>query len=311
MAGLAFAISFNLDPKTYGAELVHDFQARAAAESANALRAADLLVEAEGQFASAFELAEKGTGSQWLRAHLLSLVASLHAAQRRWSLSFSALDAAKKLLAQLEDRHSIGRVQLKRALYQSNDGRPEEALATNTEALRLIDAKFDPKLALKAKYNQILFLADCGKYREAERAIFEGRREFEASLGHVEKIRLKWLEGRIDAGLERFPSAERRLTEARDAFAELGMKFAAVLTSLELAHVCLRQKRVGQATEHALDAETVFRQLDIRREQIVAVATLAECFRQRVATPTLVQDVIAFVQRAEHHPGEEFEIRRA
>lgn len=309
MASLAYAISLNLNPEIYGPELVHDLQARAAAEKANAFRAADLLAEAEEHFAEAFDLAARGTGSLWLRGHLLSLVASLHAAQRRWIVADSALEAAAKIFLSLGVRHHAGKVHIQRALYQNNHGDSEAAIATNCAGLKLIDPEADSKLAVMARYNQILFLVDSEKYRAAERAIFEGRREFEASLGRVEKLKLIALEGKVDAGLGRFPSAERRLTEARDGFSELEMKFAAALISLELSHVCLRWKKARAASGHAFDAEASFRELKIYREQIVAVAILAECFRQRVATPKLVQDVIAFVSRAEHNPGKTFELR--
>jgi hypothetical protein len=310
MASLAYASSFNLNPDLYGKELVQDLQARAAAEKANAFRAADLLAEAEGYFAEAFDHAARGTGSPWLRGHLLSLVASLHAAQRRWSLANGALDAAAKIFLRLGDRHYAGKVHIQRALYQNNHGNSEAAIESNGTGLKLIDPEADPKLAVMATYNQILFLVDSGKYRDAERAIFEGRRGFEGRLGRVEKLKLLALEGKVDAGLGRFASAERRLTEARDGFAELGMTFAAALLSLELSHVCLQRKRVRAASDHAFEAVSAFRELKIHREQIVAVAILAECFRYRVATPTLVRDVITYVSRAEHNPGEPFKIRR-
>jgi hypothetical protein len=237
-------------------------------------------------------------------------VGSLHAAKRRWSLAFGALDAAYKIFLKLGDRHHAGKSMIKRALFANNYGQTEVALKNSRAGLELIDPSQDSKLALMARYNQILFLADCGKFREADRAIFEGRAEFESVLGRAEAIRLRWLEGRVDAGLGRLASAERRLTEARDGFADLEMKFSAGVTSLELSHVCLRQKRVRAASDHALEAESMFRQLKIYPDQIVAVAILAECFRQRVATPMLVQDVITYLSRSEHNPGEKFELRR-
>ena len=309
MAGLAFAISHNLSPHEYGSELVFDFQARAAAEAANAMRAADLLTQSEAHFTNAFDLFQRGTRSPWLHAHLLFLVGSLYAAQRQWSLTFGALDAAHKTFLELGDRHHAGKALIKRALFANYNGQTEVALENNRAGLAIIDPLVDPKLETMAKYNQILFLADCGKFREADRAIFEGRAGFKSALGRAESIKLRWLEGRVDAGLGRFPSAERRLTEARDGFSELEMKFAAALISLELSHVCLRWKKARAAADHAFEAEAVFRELKIYREQIVAVAILAECFRQRVATPKLVQDVIAFVSRAEHNPGKTFELR--
>jgi hypothetical protein len=143
--------------------------------------------------------------------------------------------------------------------------------------LELIDHEADPKLALMAKYNQIFFLVDCGKYREAVRNLFAARRDFGRQLGRVEKLKLLAVEGKIDAGLGRFANAERRLSEARDGFSELRMTYAVALTDLELSLVYLQRKKAQAASEHALEAESSFRELKIRREQIGAVAILTEC----------------------------------
>lgn len=311
MAGVAYAISCNLSRDEYGDQLVLDFQARAVAEYANALRAGDRLAEAETEFGVAFELAQRGTGSPWLHAHILFLAASLHGSQRRFSLAYGALDAAHGLFTELGDRHCAGKVLIKKALYAHLHGHSEVAVEENKAGLALIDPREEPKLAVIARYNQAEFLAACGQYREAERQIFDSRRELETGFGRVEKLKLKGLEAKIDAGLGRFPSSERRFVEARDGFARLGMKFHAVLMDLELAHLLLRQERTEEAAAYALEAEQVFHQLQIHREMLVAVATLAECFRQRLATPAMVEDVISFVVRAEHNPDEKFEIRRS
>jgi hypothetical protein len=309
MAASAHAIACSLSREDYGRELIYDFKARAEAEYANALRAADRLDEAETAFATAFELGSRGTGSGWLHAHILFLAASLHGTQRHFDLAYRALDEAYRLFIDLGDRHCAGRVLIKKALYAHLDGRSEKALEDNRAGLALIDPEEDPRLAVMARYNQSEFLVQCGEYQEAERKLFELRPELEASLGRMEKLKLQGLEAKIDAGLGRFAAAERRFLEARDGFARLDMKLAAVLMSLELAHLCLLQKRAREAAAHTLEAEQVFRHLQIHREMLAAVVTLAECFRQEVATPAIVEDVIAFMVRAEHNPGEKFEVQ--
>lgn len=311
MAGIAYAISCNLSCDEYGKELVLDFQARAAAEYANALRAGDRLAEAEAQLARAFDLARRGTGSPWLEAHILFLSASLHGALRRFDEAYVALNSAFALFMELGDRHCAGKALIKKALYAHYHGHSEVAAKENRAGLELIDPAEEPRLVVLARYNQAEFLSASGQFGEAERHLFEFRHEIEASLGRVEKTKLAWLEARIDAGLGRFASAERRILGARDAFAELGMRFHAGVMGLELALLLLRQGRTAEAAAFASEAELVFQQLQIQREMLAAVATLAECLRRKLATPAMVEEVISCMVKAEQSPGDRSEAHRA
>lgn len=311
MAGAALAISRDLSRDLYGEKLVHDFQARAAAEYANALRAGDRLSEAEAELEAAFDLARRGTGSPWLEAHILFLSASLHGTRRRFDEAYVALGSAFALFMELGDRNCAGKALIKKALYAHVHGHSEVAAKENRAGLELIDADEEPKLAVIARYNQVEFLSACGQFREAERQLFESRSAIEAALGRVEKTKLAWLEARIDAGLDRFESAERRFLSAREGFAVLGMQYHAVVMGLELSHLLLRQGRTDEAASFALEAEQVCQQVQVQREMLAAVATLAECFRRKLATPALVAEVISFAVQAEHDPGASLESRRS
>ena len=58
-----------------------------------------------------------------------------------------------------------------------------------------------------------------------------------------------------------------------------------------------------------LDAVETFRRLVIEREMLVALHFLQQAFSLGLAKITLLEDVIAFLRRAEHDPEAKFEPR--
>jgi hypothetical protein len=56
-----------------------------------------------------------------------------------------------------------------------------------------------------------------------------------------------------------------------------------------------------------LEAVETFRRLAIEREMLVALRLLQQAFSLGLAKITLLEDVIAFLRRAEHDPNAKFE----
>jgi tetratricopeptide (TPR) repeat protein len=301
LARKAVAIAERLDPATYGDRQVADFQARAWGELGNTLRAADDLWEAQRAFERAFDVLERGTGAKALAARLHDLHASLLGTQRRFQLAFFALDIVRELYREIGDSHAAGRVLIKKALYLHYDGQSEEALAVNAQGLAAIDETRDPAVAVMALTNQLWFLVDCGRFREAKRLLFRNRHRCQAA-GRVQTLKLLWLEGRIRYGLEELASAETAFLEVKQGFEEAGLGFAAALASLDAALVQMRLDRPADAESLVAGAAALFAALGIHREALSAVRLLKEAFERQTATTLLVERTVAFLRERENNP---------
>jgi len=81
-----------------------------------------------------------------------------------------------------------------------------------------LDPGRDPELAAITEYLLIHTVVDCGNFREAsERLLASGLREAFAE-DPLNLAKLRWLEGRIAAGLGKLPRAERALLQVREQF---------------------------------------------------------------------------------------------
>lgn len=307
LAKVADAAAARLNPRDFGARRVADVQARAMAEVGNALRAVDRLTEAGEAFDRAFKRLKEGTGNEALEAHLFQLRASYYGTRREFPLAFAALEAAHDLYLSVEDRHRAGRTLIKKAIYKHYSGKSEEAKVLNQQGLALIDESREPGLALIAGINHLWFLVACGRFREAAAALFKIRPACVAQGGQVQRIRLRWLEGQIDAGQGELARAAGIFCDVRKEFIRLEMGFHAALTSLDLSLLCMRQKRTRDAWDWALEAEQMFAALEIQREALAAVAVLTRCFQQGKATLPLLESVVDFVRRSETGLDERFE----
>jgi hypothetical protein len=86
-------------------------------------------------------------------------------------------------------------------------------------------------------------------------------------------LRLRWLWGRISAGLGDFGRAERDLQTARAGFEVAGKPYHKALVSLDLAEVYVRQGRRSEAQSLAVEMLNTFKSLGIARE-VIAVLLL-------------------------------------
>jgi tetratricopeptide (TPR) repeat protein len=301
LARCALVVAEALDPRAHGAQRVADFQARAWAELGNALRTADDLDEAAIAFEKAFDCLFQGTGDEMLEARLRDLRASFHGARRKFDRAFQELDAVQFLYRRLGDDHLAGRALVKKAIYVHYAGQSEEAIAINEEAMARIDESREPGLASVAVHNQLWFLVACGRLAEAKSFLVTDRARLR-EVGHVLGIKLRWLEGQIDAGLGDWENAEKALLEARMALEQAGMVFHAALAALDLALLRMRQGRLRETAGLVEEAVGVFTALRIPREALGAVLLLEQAFAMRKATVTLLESAVDFLRRSESDP---------
>lgn len=191
---------------------------------------------------------------------------------------------------------------IKKGLYTGYGNDPEGAVRVLTEALALIDSERDPQLTLAAVHNIAWFLVDCGRFRQARTLVWENRGRYDRHGGRIDRVKLRWLQGLIDAGMGSLAGAERALVEAREGLDEAGLRYHSALSGLDLASILLRQRRGEEARSMVLDSTGVFLELNIQREAMGAVLMLRQTFEAGVEAKVLLDQVILFLRRLEHDP---------
>lgn len=308
LARLATIAAGRLSVRKHGQERVADLQCRAWAEYANACRVAESLAEAEDAFHQAYIHQDEGSGDPLLTARLMDLHASLYRARHKFSLARELLLVVHKIYLQLGQRHHSGRALISMGVYTGYSGEPEKALRLLQRGLRLVDESFDPEIAFIAVHNQLWFTADCGRFEEAQRLVFLNRWRY-ADAAKLNRIKLRWLEGRIDAGLGRHERAINVFRGVGKDFEEAGQIFPAALASLDMALSLLHRGEADEARDTALEAVETFRRLAVEREMLIALRLLQQAFTLGLVKNTLLEDVIGFLRRAEHDPEAKFEPR--
>jgi hypothetical protein len=307
LAWSATEVAADLDLGPDGAKRAADLRFRAWAELGNALRVADDFDGADQAFEAALGHWTAGTLDETLLARYLDLRASLYRARRELSSARAALAVACSIYLRYGQRHLAGRAMIGHAIHTGLAGEPETALRLISNGLSLIEGDREPDLVLAAVHNQIWFLVDCERYDEARKILFLNRYRFQQEAGHIFALKVRWLEGRIDAGRGQQARAAEALHEARDGFEAVGLGYNAALVTLDLAAVILRQGRAAEASALVVDAAEAFTALRIHREMLMAVLYLRETVLRGAAEVPLLEKVSTFLRRAEHDASARFE----
>ncbi len=234
LARSAVEIAKSLDPLVLGVREVADYQARAWGEARQRLPRRGRAQSAEGAFGQAFALARQGTGNRLLKARLLDLQASFYGTIREVPLAHDTLRTVAALYQQEGEEHLAVRTLVTTALYTFYSGKAEEALSLNQQALDRIDPERQSALMTTALQNQLMFLTELGRFREARKLLFKSRPRF-LRAGRVNQVKIQGIEGQIYYGLGKFVAAEVILREVKNDLDALGLGFASALAALESA----------------------------------------------------------------------------
>jgi tetratricopeptide (TPR) repeat protein len=288
LAELASQSAEQLDTEVYGAESVADFQARAWSEMANAYRVIGDLPKADLMMARAVDCRSRGTGDARLLARLSDLAAALACAQRRFDQAFRLHDISYSIYTKLGDQHSAGRVLIARGLYAGYTGEPLEGIRYLVHGLSIIDRVREPKLAFQALNNILLLRVELGEYEEARRSLRQMRPLYARHSDEQMDIKLRWIEGKIAAGLGELEEAEEAFIEARDAFDRIGLGYRAALVSLDLVSVWLQQGRTAEIQQLVSELLVTFRAVGVEREALAGVLLLRDAMECEQATVELL-----------------------
>ena len=302
LADWARLLSEQLNAGALGPSPVADRQCRAWIELGNAYRVADDLERAEKALCRATELFLQGSRDELLAARLFDVQASLYSGCRRFDLAATALDMVFAIYRRRGDKHLAGRALISKGMYLGYQGETEEAIRLIEDGLELVDEQRDPRLVFLAIHNQTILLVDCGRFRDARIALFNLKRRGIDPGGRVNELKVRWLDGYINAGLGELDRAELALREVREGFEEMELGHKAALAGLQLGAVLLRQGRLDDSAREVLAAADVFLALGIGREAGASLLLLRSAFERRVADAALLDYVIRLLRGLESSP---------
>lgn len=302
LAELALFAAERLRPAHCGRAAVADVRSRAWTELANARRVADDLDQAEAAMAMAVVWQRRGSGDPCLVARIADVMASLCSDQRRFAEAEELLDKVHRFYRQAGDRHLAGRALVKRGVIAGHGNDPRGALALLAEGLDLVDVGRDPQLAAHAVQTILWNLVERGRCRQARIYLWQCRTLFEQDAGRRFQLRLRWLEGRIHAGLGEIDRAESKLQAVHEGFAAAGSPYNAALVALDLATLWLNQGRTREVRQLVEEMIATFRALRIAREAVAALLILREACDRDEATLDGVRTVAVLLTELERQP---------
>jgi len=175
----------------------------------------------------------------------------------------------------------------------------------NDTGMALIEEQREPGLFSMAIINRLLFRVACGQFTEARKELFKHLGKLQ-DLGRVNQLKIRWLQAQIDAGLQKWQSAEQGFLHVVQGFEQEGLVFDAAFASLELALVWMHQGRYEETQRLIPQVYEAFVTLRIKKEALGAMMVLKEAFEKQMGTIRLLEDVVEFLRRWYINPDERF-----
>lgn len=307
LARVGVDLATALDERKHGVERVHDLRALAYAKLGNALRIQSDFRRAEVSFAQASTHLTMGSGDPLVRARVQLAKMSFYGNLERFGEAFELADRVVATARRFEDDHLLGKALLSRAYFESNAGHLNKALRLSYEGLRYIDERKEPRLVLVAWHNLILTLTYQDRYKEAVDRLPHVR-SLHAKYGNrLDRLRLEWVEARVDLAQGKQDEAEAALERVRESFIRSDVGFDAALVSLDLAHAYAKQDRSEDMRRLAEQMIPIFESRDMHREAIAALLVFQRATEMDRVNVQFVEEVASFLRRSRGNPQLRFQ----
>ncbi len=234
---LAVLAAENLDEAFLAGAIWHDVLAESLAVAADTQRHAGDCGGAEATFREAERHLAAGSGTLLVRAELLIKKASLGCDQERYETGLASIRQALAILRAGTEGTAIARALVAKGRLLAESGRPAAALPLYEEALELVEGSYDRALELAADHNLAAALWALGRFAEARPPLARASRSVRLLARPLGRLRVRWLEARLDRGEGDLESAAAGLEEARTGLLGLGRRSAAAQVGVELSEL--------------------------------------------------------------------------
>jgi transcriptional regulator with XRE-family HTH domain len=227
----------------------------------------------------------------------LELEASLLTSERRSVEALALLDQALAICP----RGSMARILVKRAKTLEELDDYEGAIAALEAASPLLDAS-DEHLLFAHRFNLAENLHQVGRHAEAEPMLPEVRELVDRLDKAVDRVRFRWLEGRIAAAVGRMGEAVAALREVREEFVELGIAYDAALATLELAALLAEEGKTAEVKALAAESAPIFAAQRVERERLGASTLFCRAAEEERLTAALARRLVGAFKRSAPKP---------
>jgi hypothetical protein len=114
----------------------------------------------------------------------------------------------------------------------------------------------------------------------------------------LDRVRVRWVEARIAAGLGERELGEQGLFEVRQDFLRLTIVFDAALATLELSALYLEDGKTAEVKRLAAEIVEVFEAQAVHREALAALLIFQRAADKETATASLLREVTEMLERA-------------
>jgi hypothetical protein len=176
------------------------------------------------------------------------------------------------------------------------------AIALLEESRALTNPQKDRPLFYSIRHNLTVFLANAGRYTEAEALLPEVRRLAEQGGLALDCLRLQWVEGKIAAGRGKVTQAIEILTKVRGGFQSQRIWYDAALVSLEISTFHLRAGRTVEVKTIARHLVPIFQGEGVHREALAALLVFRQAAEKDAVTLDLIDRVHGFLIAVRRNP---------
>lgn len=294
-----------LDPTRYVERLLDDARGRGWVCLGDCYRIAGDLKAAEGAFHRSKRLLRETADPEEL-ANLDYLLGILRKDQRRFEEALVLFERARRQSEEIGDTEKVVRILTSIGALHNQQGQPEEALPALLDASLMLETTGDRRLGLFVHGNLANCFVELGDYSGAREVADRWREEHSTASESYVRLRWRWIEGRIAAGLGEDDRAESLLAGVRSEYLERGQRYTAAVVSLHLAALYAHQRRNAELKALAEEMIPVIVDQDVPAEAIAALAFLRRAIDQERASEELVANVVRFIERAFNDPSVKF-----
>jgi tetratricopeptide (TPR) repeat protein len=237
-------------------------------------------------------------------ARLLDLKASLRRPQGRFA---EALELHTLALATAK-QGELGPILINKAKTLEEMGHFDEAVEAFKQAEAFVDSQRQLRLWFALRCNLTVIFTHIGRFEEAEELLPEVRQLVDRLGTGLDKVRVRWLEGKVAAGLGHRNEALAALSQVRSEFAVRRIAYDNALVTLELAVLHLELGRPKELKSLARQILPIFEAQGGHREAFAALVLFREAAEQEAATVEFTRHIIEYFHRARHSPNLRFEV---
>ena len=234
-----------------------------------------------------------------MKPDYIGMEASLRIEQRLLSEGLSLLNRALMASPREDERD---RLLIQKARTLEFLDQYEEAISILSQMSPGCETN-DLRLGWLQRFTWMANLCHLGKHQEAE-MMLPKLRALTISLDNgLDAIRLRWLEGRILAGLGRRKEGIEILSGVSDEFTSLGIAFDTALAKLELAVLYMEEGRTAEVRILARQMGSIFQSRGVHQRALAALKLFREAVEQEVITLDLARRLANYFRRAQHNSG--------